>query len=928
MAAAPTLSPPTFEHHHSGFGIGCSGPRLSWQFQYTNDTSPGWAQTAYDVEITPSTTGKSTIYHVQSDESVLVPWPGDLLRSRYAATVRVKSYGRSSSPSGKETTTPWSETATVETGLLEKADWKAIFIGSVKSVEGTDSGGGSSNSLRPLRFWKRFQLPADKNTAGARARLYITSLGVFDVCMNGKSASEECMAPGWTSYKHRLNYRVLDVSSLLRAQGENALGVEVGEGWYAGRLGFKGGKRFWYGQDLGLLAQLEVTFADGSAWTMISDESWTCSPSAILSSSIYDGEVYDHREEFQWTDPESDVTLNGTQNNTLDVRMLPWPSAQLVLPDAPPVHVMETREPEKIFQSKSGKIIVDFGQNLVGKLLIKSLQLPAGHRVTFKHAEVLEHGELGMRPLRIAKCTDSIIGAGENLRDWSPKFSFHGFRYVEIEGWPGKSLPKKEDLCALVMHSDMKRRGHFHCSNASVNQLHQNVLWSTKGNFLSIPTDCPQRDERLGWTGDLQVFCPTVSFLYDATGLLGNWLEDVAAEQLEEGKGGIPPLVVPNVLPPNWPHIPQAVWDDVTVLAPDVLYEYSADRAVLERQFASMQTWLDQGIDRSPEGLWNNDRWQLADWLDPSAPPEDPGYGRTDNILVANAYLIHVTEVFSRLCRALGKQTLATKYAEDAVRLKSCFQHAYISPKGNLMSNSQTGIALAIQYGLYSTPEQMKVAAASLSKLVRSGRFHISTGFAGTPAITHALTSVGHTQLAYRMLLENTCPSWMYPVTMGATTIWERWDSMLPNGDINPGQMTSFNHYALGAVADWLHTTVGGISALQPGWKVIRVRPIPGGNLTSAEVSFDGPYGKISCSWKWKPEEDGDFEMILSVPPNSSAVITLPSEVKGEEFLEKEPSHTVSSGTHTFSCKFDAGEWPPKPLVAANQSLPPDSIAV
>lgn len=898
----PTLSSPTFEHHHNGLGIGCSKPRLSWKFLYTDETAPGWSQAAYEIEVTPSSTGQATSYKVHSEESVLVSWPAEPLRSRDSSTVRVRAFGRSANAESKEESTPWSQPATVETGLLDERDWQASFIGSTQKGE-------TDGTLRPLRFWKTFQVSPNGKTV-EKARLYITALGVFDVYINGRLASDECMAPGWTSYKHRLYYRVLDVSSFLIPQTENTLGIEVGEGWYAGRLGFKGGKRFWYGEELGVLAQLEVSYGEGASWTLVSDDTWNSALGPIQSSSIYDGEVYDQRQDRGWNPADQDASAT---------MVMPWPSARLALPDAPPVRIIESRAVETLFQSKSGKTILDFGQNLVGKLLVKSVRLPNGHKLTFKHAEVMEHGELGTRPLRVAKCTDTVIGAGEELRDWTPKFTFHGFRYVQVDGWPGGSMSAKDDIRALVMHSDMKRRGYFSCSNPWVNQLHRNVVWSMKGNFLSIPTDCPQRDERLGWTGDLQVFTPTASFLYDSVGLIGNWLEDVAAEQLEEGRSGIPPLVVPNVLPPNWPHMPQAVWDDVTVLTPNVLYDYSSDRALLERQFASMQAWLDQGIDRGSDGLWNNDRWQLADWLDPSAPPEDPGYGRTDNVLVANAYLVHVTAVFARLCRVLGQDALAARYAEDADRLRSRFQWKYISPEGNLMSNSQTGISLAVRYGLYPGQEQLAVAAASLGKLVRSARFHISTGFAGTPEICHALTGVGHSQLAYRMLLEKTCPSWMYPVTMGATTIWERWDSMLPNGDINPGQMTSFNHYALGAVADWLHTTVGGVSPLEPGWKVIRVKPVPGGNLTSAKVKFDGPYGLVENSWDWNPEEDGRFHMVLRIPPNTTAVVTLPGETS---------ESPVSSGVHSFTGFFKAGEWPPKPLVAANQPLPVDQIAM
>ena len=418
-------------------------------------------------------------------------------------------------------------------------------------------------------------------------------------------------------------------------------------------------------------------------------------------------------------------------------------------------------KPLEIFKSKSGKNIIDYGQNMVGKLRVDFSGLPSGACATFRFAEVMEHGELGTRPLRGAKAQDTYISAGSGDAIWTPTFTFHGFRYVQADGFE----PTAANVTALAMHSDMQRRGHFTCSNEWVNKLHQNVVWSTRGNFVSIPTDCPQRDERLGWTGDIQVFAPTASFLYDTTSFLGSWLEDLMAEQLEEGKGGIPPLVVPMIPLGHWPHLPQAVWHDAAVLTPMDVFSYSGDMAILDRQFPSMRAWLDEAIDRGEDGLWNREPWQLADWLDPGAPPQDPGFSRTDYVLVADAYLVHVTRTMSKVCSLLGKNDLAGKYATDAKRLTSLFQHKYITPAGNLMSNTQTGLALAIHFDLYPSSEKLATAAKELHKQVRYSKFRIGTGFAGTPIISHALTRVYETRLAYRMLLEKTCPSWLYPVS-------------------------------------------------------------------------------------------------------------------------------------------------------------------
>ncbi|KAI8402740.1 hypothetical protein FOFC_16167 [Fusarium oxysporum] len=824
--SSPRVSKLKFEHHHNGLGVDTSRPRLSWSFETSPSTAASWVQTSYEVEITFSNTVDAQVFTIESEESILVPWPARSLSSRESAFVRVRVYGKSlDQESAVIKPSSWSTAAIVETALLETNDFKANFITSAERI-------GPYGPLRLIRFYREFTLPQDTTTI-PRARLYITSLGVFEATINGQRVGDEVLAPGWTSYNHRLIYRIHNVTSLL-LPGKNVISVEVAEGWYAGRLGFKA-------------------------------------------------------------------------------------------PDIPPVRVTETISCKRVFSSQRGKTVLDFGQNLVGKLFIPCLPTEKGKCITFRHAEVMENGELGTRPLRDAKCFDTVIGSGEILLSWSPKFTFHGFRYVEVEGWSGDG-PSPDDIRAVVLHTDMERRGFFECSNPYVNQLHNNIVWSMRGNFLSLPTDCPQRDERLGWTGDLQVFCPTATYLYDTLGILSNWLQDVSAEQLEEGKGGIPPLVCPNAISSNWPHMAQAIWDDVTVLAPDALFQYSSDKGLLERQFDSMHAWLERGVDRAPDGLWNPDKWQLADWLDPSAPPEDPGNGRTDNILVANAYLVHTTLVFSKLCSILGKTEQAAKYAQDGERLKALFQRRYITAEGNLMSTSQTGLGLAIRFGLYpENDEQRKTAGKALDRLVRTACFHISTGFAGTPVISHALSEIGRSQLAYRMLLETTCPSWLYAVVShDATTVWERWDSMLPDGRINPGQMTSFNHYALGAVGDWLHGTVGGISPHEPGWRVIRVRPIPGGNISSAKVSFNGPYGLVACEWKLEGQR---FTMSLTIPPNCSALVTLPSKVGKDFTCEEEAARVLYSGHHSLECQFDAGEWPPKPMVAANQPMPVDSIA-
>ncbi|KAI1448608.1 bacterial alpha-L-rhamnosidase-domain-containing protein [Annulohypoxylon stygium] len=911
--SAPELTAPTFEHHHSGFGLGYSRPRISWQFRPTPDTLAGWIQKRYEIEITWSADQKVEHFTSFSKESVLVPWPARPLSSRENALVRVRSHGKCSD--GSVSQTAWSPVSEVEAGFLSRDDWMASFITSSTRI-------GPDGPLQPLWFQKEFT-PEQPLGEKWHARLYLTAMGVCQAYINGVPTSNEEMAPGWTSYKHRLNYRVHDVTSFINPNEKNVIAIEVAEGWYAGTLGFRGGTRFLYGDKLAALAQLEIHDEDSSASSLVvSDESWRCTGSPIQLSEIYDGELYDARlEDREWN---ASATSSDTKD-WISVTTVPWPSAELVAPDAPPVRITQTIEAVDMFKTNSGKTVIDFGQNLVGKIQVRKIDVPQGTHLTFRHAEVMEHGELGTRPLRLAKATDTVISAGKPIVNWTPKFTFHGFRYLQIEGWPEDStLLSKDNFAAYVMHTDLKRRGDFSCSNALVNQLYQNVIWSMRGNFLSIPTDCPQRNERLGWTGDIQVFCPTASFLFDTIGMLKDWLQDLAAEQLQEGRGGIPPFVCPEIPMSGWPHMPEAIWDDIVVLTPHVLYRFSKDQQILSRQFVGMQQWLENGVKRGDDGLWDEDHWQLGDWLDPKAPPNDPSNGPTDTILVADAYLVHTTEVFAQICAALGKVDLAEKYDLQTKDLRNKLQHKYITPAGKLVSNTQTGISLAIQFLLYRNAQELSLAAHDLTKLVQRARFNIATGFAGTPIIAHALTKVYRSQLAYRMLLEKTNPSWLYPVTMGATTIWERWDAMLPDGSINPGTMTSFNHYALGSIADWLHATVGGISPDEPGWKRILVRPVPGGNITHAEVSFNGPYGLVSCEWKLV---DQKFSMALTVPPNSTARVILPSDLPNDVRDEEVQSKILGSGIHHLECEFKAAEWPPKRLIAPHIQPPNEEIA-
>ncbi|KAH8666985.1 bacterial alpha-L-rhamnosidase, partial [Xylariales sp. PMI_506] len=515
-----------------------------------------------------------------------------------------------------------------------------------------------------------------------------------------------------------------------------------------------------------------------------------------------------------------------------------------------------------------------------------------------------------MRPLRAAKCTDTIICSDEELEVWSPSFTFHGFRFVEVDGWSPEDVLcplLAENISAIVQHSDMTRTGWFSCSDSQINRLHENSVWSMRGNFFSIPTDCPQRDERLGWTGDIQVFSPTANFLYNTDGILSDWLVDLALEQ--EDDNGVPPMIVPNVQFAKESRPPQAVWGDASIIVPWTLYKYFGNKEILQRQYHSMKSWIDKGYARGEDGLWKTSLWQHGDWLDPSAPPDDPGNAMTDGVYVADAYLVYVTGILSQAATILDQTEDAKRYHDIQSCLKASFQEKYITPKGMVMSDTQTALSLALVFSLFETENQINAAGQRLAQKVRFAKFRVATGFAGTPLVTHALSKTGSYQLAYRMLLETSCPSWLYPITMGATTTWERWNSMLPDGSINPGQMTSFNHYALGSVANWLHENIGGISVAEPGWRVFRAKPLPGGTIRNAQIRYESPYGLIECSWS--VDDQSIFSMKLVIPPNSSAWVVLPE--KKENHLSDHGT-LFSSGHYEFSCRFDPDPWPPAPL--------------
>ncbi|MBE0654811.1 MAG: family 78 glycoside hydrolase catalytic domain [Bacteroidales bacterium] len=610
-----------------------------------------------------------------------------------------------------------------------------------------------------------------------------------------------------------------------------------------------------------MMAQLEVTFTSGKKVMIGTDGSWKSSTGPILRSGIYDGETYDARlEKTGWTKPgfdDSKWTGVKTVNNNKEL---------LVYPAAPPMRKVEEIKPVEILKTPEGDIVVDMGQNMVGWIRL-NVECPAGTEIKLRHAEVLDkEGNFYTENLRRAAQTNTYICKGEGTEVYEPLFTFQGFRYVAVSGYPGEVT--KDMLTGVVVYSDLEKSGTFSCNNDMINQLQHNIVWGQKGNFVDVPTDCPQRDERLGWTGDCQVFAPTACFNMDCAGFYTKWLRDLAVDQHEDGAV---PHVIPNVLGRGGAH----GWQDAAVIVPWVVYQYYGDVQILEEQYESMKALVE--FMRGQAGnkyIWVPTERQFGDWLAFATIRSDYPGATTDKDLLATAYFYHSTNLLMKIAKILGNESDAADYKALLKNIKSAFAKEYITPNGRMSSNTQTAYVVALAFGLI--PEEMEANAAKRLADDVNSFGHLTTGFLGTPDLCHVLTKYGYLEEAYKLLYRLEYPSWLYPVTQGATTIWERWDGQKPDGTFqNPG-MNSFNHYAYGAIGDWLYRRVAGIDLdpENPGFKSFIIKPHPGSEMNDVNASYDSPYGEISSAWKI---ENGKFHLTVSIPVNSKAVIYVPT---------------------------------------------------
>ena len=707
-----------------------------------------------------------------------------------------------------------------------------------------------------------------------RATLKITALGIVVPSLNGTRVGDQVLAPGWTSYRHRINVSTYDITDSVHA-GDNVFGAIVGEGWAVGPLTWELTPAN-YADRPALWARIEMEYHDRTV-VVGTDDSFLTAAGAVRANGIYSGEEYDARLE-----PDGWNTPGFGDSGWVHAQPFEWDQSTLQDQTSQPIRRIEELAPISIATSPAGATIVDFGQILSGWIRL-TVTGEAGTTITLRHVELLTpDGEPEFETLRRADATDRYTLRGGGEESWQPEFTFHGFRYVQVDGWPGELT--EEALRAVVVHSDMPRTGWFECSDPLVTKLHENTVWSMRGNFVGLPTDCPQRDERLGWTGDLNAFAPTAAFLYDVRGVLGSWLQDLAVEQKESGTV---PWIVPNVVPA--PSSPTALWSDVAVSLPWVLYQEYGDIEILRASYESMTAFilevegmLDEG------GLWSSG-FQFGDWLDPDAPSNNPSDGKTDRYLVAAAYLVKTTREMADTAALLGEIADEAHFRRMHEQVHKAFRREFVAESGRLVNETATAYALAIMFGILDT-EQTQRAGDRLAGIVAKAGHRIATGFAGTPLLTDALSSTGHLDEAYRLLRQTECPSFLYPVTMGATTIWERWDSILPDGTLNSTGMTSLNHYALGAVADWLHRSIGGLERTEPGWRHFRVAPQPGGQITWARTAHETVQGRAEVAWRIS---DGEVSVEVTVPASTSATVVLPLHPDGL-------TEVVQSGTHSW----------------------------
>lgn len=825
-------------------------PQFSWKIESDRRNI---IQKSYQLQVAADEEFEEMIYDsgiVKGSDSAQIKVEDCELISvhRYYVRVRIED---------EEEKSPWTKASFI-TGIMDCKEWKASFI---TAEEEKDADNSKGTYLR-----KEFQI----SKSIQEAYICTTALGIYNLYINGKKVGNDELTPGWTSYKKHLCCQTYDVKKYMKS-GSNAMGAIVAAGWYKGYMGFSDHVRLrnHYGEMTAFLAQLLIRYEDGSEEVFVTDETWQGADAPVTFAEIYDGEIYDARKEIKgWASPGC------AWNSWRPVRKEVYDLSSLTGQGCAKVARMEEVKAKKIIVTPQGDTVVDFGQNM-SALIQVTAKGQCGEMIKLECFEILDaEGNVYTENLRTAKETMTYIFGDDTEITYCPAFTYMGFRYARIVSFPGK--PELRNFTAFVLHSKMERTGRFCCSNPDINQLGENVLWGLKSNFVDIPTDCPQRDERMGWTGDAEIFCRTASYLMNTYNFYNKWLLDLIADQKESG--GVP-HVVPDIMYHNmksdsmWYNGTHsgAAWADASTIIPWTMYLVYGDRKILEQQYESMKSWIRFMEEHSEDYLWFYGV-QLGDWVSLDAE-EGSYFGATPEVLVCAAYYALSTQIVAKTSKILGMNEEAVYYEELYHKIVDKFQCTFWDENGNMTAKTQTAHILALHFDL--VPEKYREKTVQgLLELIKQREGHLATGFVGTPYVCHVLSQNGHTKEAYELLLKEDYPSWLYEVKMGATTVWEHWDGMKPDGTMWSPNMNSFNHYAYGAIYEWIVRVSAGIEIDEdrPGYKHILIYPRLGGNLEYMTGEYESVYGMIKSGWR---EEEGKIELKVTIPPNTTATIRL-----------------------------------------------------
>lgn len=822
------------EYRVNPIGLDIKKPRFSWKIESDEKNT---VQTKYHIVVTNAS---EVVWDCakDSDESVLISYDGNELSSETEYQVRIEVEDNHGNTAAGE--------MTFETGIFAGTDFQAEMI--THDLPENETG-----APVPV-FAKSFSL----GKAVAKARIYATAQGVYEITLNGERVSDYRMAPGWTSYHHRLQYQVYDVTEMLKEN--NAIEMTVANGWYRGHFGFMLQTNI-YGNQVGAFAELHVTYTDGTTETIATDDSWSVKTGEIQYSDIYMGETID---------TDAPEVMEGS------VSVKEFDKSLLTAQENEPVRITDRLPAKELIVTPKGEHLVDFGQNITGIVEVK-VKGTKGQKIVIRHAEVLDKdGNFYPETLRQAKSIDTYICNGEE-QTFLPHFTFHGFRYICVEGIENIEL---DMFTACAMHSDIEKIGDFRSSNKKVNQLQSNIDWGEVDNFLDIPTDCPQRDERLGWMGDAQIFSWTAAFNRNTALFFTKWMRDIAAESsLEKG--------VPHVVPDILNSYSSSAWSDAAVIIPWVVYQMYGDKGILEESWTCMHEWVDYITNNCGEnGLWQSG-YQYGDWLALDKEESADRTGATDKYMIANAYYLYVTDLVKQTAEVLGKTEDVEKYGKLYEKTLETFRQEYYTSTGRIVSETQTGAILSLYFNLAREKDRPRILQTLLTN-IENHKNHLATGFVGTPYICHTLSENGAHEMASTLFMKEDYPSWLYSVNMGATTIWERWDSIKPDGSFDESGMNSLNHYANGSVGDWMYRKVAGLVQLEPGYKKFKVQPMFVKGIKEAGVEFESVYGKIENKWSCR---DGNIRVKVVVPANTTAVIYLP---------EKDDVIEVGSGVYEY----------------------------